>query len=226
MDFTFSKLVLGEPSTANRTPAKQVEHTEYTVIFYHGHIYTVCNRMESCDGKTEKADQKAFWGAPPHRLKIYLSGDFHFYAEKGSLKTHTQVKQTMIPKTPTKIHKYIDKGTKRLNGGYEFYIPARPLPLPPRLLYGWWLGKSTQLGPPTRTPGAFFEYPTPDLLPDQWATGTPATWHVQKKLNPGLIWEETVISKFTEEIGEWRELLRKSPRMGRFDAINHQLLLR
>ena len=32
-DFTFCKLVLGEPSTANRTPAKQVEHTEYTVSF-------------------------------------------------------------------------------------------------------------------------------------------------------------------------------------------------
>ena len=27
-------LVLGDPSTANCTPAKQVEHTEYTVIFF------------------------------------------------------------------------------------------------------------------------------------------------------------------------------------------------
>ena len=34
MDFTFCKLALGEPSTANRTPAKQVEHTEYTAIFF------------------------------------------------------------------------------------------------------------------------------------------------------------------------------------------------
>ena len=34
VDFTFCKLVLGDPSTANRTPAKQVEHTEYTVSFF------------------------------------------------------------------------------------------------------------------------------------------------------------------------------------------------
>ena len=38
VDFTFSKLVLGEPSTANRNPAKQVEHTEYTVIFFKTHL--------------------------------------------------------------------------------------------------------------------------------------------------------------------------------------------
>ena len=38
MDFIFRELVLGEPSTANFTPAKQVEHIEYTVSFFKTHL--------------------------------------------------------------------------------------------------------------------------------------------------------------------------------------------